>query len=141
MTTVAFIIGILVMLVGLGVSIALHELGHLVPAKRFGVRVGQYMIGFGPTLFARKRGETEYGLKLLPIGGYISMAGMYPRSLVPETPTGRPAPAEDPGDTGAPAQRRQRFFATLVQDARAANDETLEGADDSRAFFALATWK
>jgi membrane-associated protease RseP (regulator of RpoE activity) len=140
-TTVAFIIGILVMLVGLGVSIALHELGHLVPAKRFGVRVGQYMIGFGPTLFARKRGETEYGLKLLPIGGYISMAGMYPRSLVPETPTGRPAPAEDPGDTGAPAQRRQRFFATLVQDARAANDETLEGADDSRAFFALATWK
>ena len=60
-TALAFVIGILIMIVGLAVFIALHEIGHLVPAKRFGVRVGQYMIGFGPTLFSRRRGETEYG--------------------------------------------------------------------------------
>ena len=51
---IAFVIGVVLMVVGLAVSIALHELGHLVPAKKFGVRVGQYMIGFGPTLWSRK---------------------------------------------------------------------------------------
>ena len=45
MTVIAFIIGVALLVVGLAVSIALHELGHLFPAKRFGVRVGQYMIG------------------------------------------------------------------------------------------------
>ena len=76
-TVLLYILGILIIVVGLAVSIGLHELGHLVPAKRFGVRVGQYMIGFGPTVFSRMRGETEYGLKAIPLGGYISMAGMY----------------------------------------------------------------
>ena len=73
---VAFIVGVVVLVVGLAVSIALHEIGHLVPAKRFGVRVGQYMVGFGPTLWSRRRGETDYGVKAIPLGGYISMAGM-----------------------------------------------------------------
>ena len=73
---VAFIVGVVVLVVGLAVSIALHEIGHLVPAKRFGVHVGQYMVGFGPTLWSRRRGETEYGVKAIPLGGYISMAGM-----------------------------------------------------------------
>ena len=62
-----YILGILIILVGLAVSIGLHEIGHLVPAKLFGVRVSQYMIGFGPTLFSRRRGETEYGLKVLVV--------------------------------------------------------------------------
>ena len=73
-----FLLGILVIAAGLAVSIALHEVGHLVPAKLFGVRVTQYMIGFGPTVFSRTRGETEYGLKAIPLGGYIRMIGMYP---------------------------------------------------------------
>ena len=59
-------------------SIALHEVGHLVPAKRFGVRVTQYMVGFGPTVWSRRRGETEYGFKAIPLGGYIRMVGMFP---------------------------------------------------------------
>lgn len=63
---------------GLAISIALHEFGHLIPAKGFGVKVGQYMIGFGPTIFSKKIGSTEYGVKALPLGGYIQMAGMYP---------------------------------------------------------------
>ncbi|HAM14223.1 MAG TPA: zinc metalloprotease, partial [Microbacterium sp.] len=54
MDVVAFIVGVVVLVVGLAVSIALHEIGHLVPAKRFGVRVGQYMVGFGPTLWSRR---------------------------------------------------------------------------------------
>jgi len=73
-----FLLGILVIAVGLALSIALHEVGHLVPAKLFGVRVTQYMIGFGPTVLSRTRGETEYGLKAIPLGGYIRMIGMYP---------------------------------------------------------------
>ncbi len=73
-----FALGVLIVGVGLALSIALHEIGHLVPAKLFGVRVTQYMIGFGPTLFSRTRGETEYGIKWIPLGGYIRMIGMFP---------------------------------------------------------------
>jgi len=57
-TVLTFVIGLLVIVVGLAISIALHEVGHLVPAKLFGVRVGRYMIGLGPTLWSRKFGET-----------------------------------------------------------------------------------
>ncbi|MEV8251007.1 M50 family metallopeptidase [Microbacterium sp. NPDC076768] len=113
--------GILFMLIGLGLSIGLHEVGHLVPAKLFGVRVGQYMIGFGPRLWSKRIGETEYGFKMLPVGGFISMSGMYPASK----------------NTG-PASG---VFRSLIQDARSANDETIaEGAED-RVFYRLPVWK
>ena len=69
MTTVAFVLGVLFMATGVALSIGLHEVGHLVPAKRFGVRVTQYMVGFGPTVWSRRRGETEYGVKAIPLGG------------------------------------------------------------------------
>lgn len=130
-SVILFIIGILIIVVGLGVSIALHEIGHLVPAKKFGVRVGQYMIGFGPTLWSRRIGETEYGVKALPLGGYISMAGMYPPS---------PGADADASGGGARARAGAGFFNAMVQDARAANDETLEGADD-RVFYRLPVYK
>lgn len=125
----AFIVGVVLLVVGLAVSIALHEIGHLVPAKRFGVRVGQYMVGFGPTLWSRRYGETEYGVKAIPLGGYISMAGMYPPSPK-ERAAGRLAGRAGGG-----------FFATMVQDARAANDETLAAGDESGVFYRLAVWK
>jgi len=121
-TVLAFVIGVVLLVVGLAVSIALHEIGHLVPAKKFGVRVGQYMVGFGPTLWSRRFGETEYGVKALPLGGYISMAGMYP-----------PSPREGRAGGG--------FFATMVQDARAANAETLVATDEKRAFYELPVWQ
>ncbi|MCG7418068.1 MULTISPECIES: M50 family metallopeptidase [Microbacterium] len=124
MTAIAFLIGVLVLVIGLAVSIALHEIGHLLPAKLFGVRVGQYMIGFGPTLWSRRIGETEYGVKALPLGGFISMSGMYP-----------PAP-----ETDAPPTRRSRLFATMIQDARDANAETMI-AGDERVFYRLPVWK
>lgn len=134
MTVIAFVIGVALLVVGLAVSIALHEIGHLVPAKAFGVRVGQYMVGFGPTLWSRRIGETEYGVKALPLGGYISMAGMYP-----------PAPRPDDAPAGATAAASGRagggFFATMVQDARAANEETLTGEGGRRFFYELPMLK
>ena len=63
------LIGVLIFFFGVMGSIALHEVGHLVPAKRFGVRVTQYMVGFGPTVWSKVRGETEYGFKAIPLGG------------------------------------------------------------------------
>ncbi len=71
-------IGVILFVLALLLSIALHELGHLTFAKVFNVRTTQYMIGFGKTLFSRRRGETEYGLKAIPLGGYIRMVGMVP---------------------------------------------------------------
>ncbi|QIM17109.1 site-2 protease family protein [Leucobacter insecticola] len=81
-----YVFGILIIVIGLGVSIALHEIGHLLPAKLFGVKVTQYMIGFGKTLFSWRRGETEYGVKALPLGGYVAMTGMYPPQKPGEVP-------------------------------------------------------
>jgi membrane-associated protease RseP (regulator of RpoE activity) len=75
---VLYTLGVLLFAAGLLASIGLHEIGHLVPAKKFGVRVTQYMVGFGPTLWSRSRGGTEYGVKALPLGGYIRMIGMVP---------------------------------------------------------------
>ena len=124
--------GVIIMAFAIAVSIALHEVGHLVPAKLFGVRVPQYMIGFGKTIFSFRRGETEYGFKAIPLGGYISMIGMYPPaaqekentdasaeedasierekvtvSAAAGTVAGRAASetAEPPGDTAEPAEK------------------------------------
>ncbi|BAV87527.1 membrane-associated zinc metalloprotease [Rothia aeria] len=77
--------GVIIMAFAIAVSIALHEVGHLVPAKLFGVHVPQYMIGFGKTIFSFRRGETEYGFKAIPLGGYISMIGMYPPAVQEKT--------------------------------------------------------
>lgn len=120
-----YVLGVVILVIGLAVSIALHEVGHLVPAKRFGVRVGQYMIGFGPTLFSRRRGETEYGVKAIPLGGYISMAGMFPPQR----------------DGEAPRAASTGFFDTLVQDARDVSAESAEGVGEERTFYRLPVWK
>lgn len=81
-----YLLGIVILILGLAVSIGLHEIGHLLPAKWFGVKVTQYMIGFGPTIWSRRKGETEYGVKAFPLGGYISMIGMYPPHKPGEAP-------------------------------------------------------
>ncbi|MFT4052295.1 MAG: site-2 protease family protein [Microbacterium sp.] len=136
MTVIAFIVGVVLLVIGLAVSIALHELGHLMPAKRFGVRVGQYMIGFGPTLWSRRIGETEYGFKALPLGGYISMSGMYPPS-----PRADGAEGPDGVDGQVASGKAGGFFATMVQEARTANDQTLADAGARRAFYELPVWQ
>lgn len=60
------VVGIVLFALGLMFSIAWHELGHFATARMFGVRVPQFMVGFGPTVFSRRRGETEFGLKAIP---------------------------------------------------------------------------
>ena len=120
----AFILGVVIIVVGLALSIGLHEIGHLVPAKLFGVKVTQYMIGFGPTLWSRRRGETEYGMKAIPLGGYISMIGMFPPAR------GERAKADSTG-----------FFRGLVQDARDSSTESITAGDEHRAFYLLPVWK
>ena len=61
------------------ISVSLHELGHMITAKRFGMKVTRYFVGFGPTLFSFRRGETEYGLKAIPLGGFCKIVGMTPQ--------------------------------------------------------------
>jgi membrane-associated protease RseP (regulator of RpoE activity) len=117
----AYAVGVLVMVVGVLVSIALHEVGHLVPAKRFGVRVSQYMVGFGPTLWSRTRGETEYGLKAIPLGGYVRLIGMYPT----------------PEAVGNPATRG--WTGRMAADARESSRQEIRPGEDHRAFYRLST--
>lgn len=120
-----YVLGVLIMLIGLAVSIGLHEVGHLLPAKLFGVKVTQYMVGFGKTLWSKRRGETEYGIKMIPLGGYVAMTGMYP-------------PAK-PGEQARDASTG--FLDNLVDDARQASAETIEEGEDRRTFYRLPVWK
>lgn len=75
-------------------SVALHELGHMLPAKRFGVRVPKYFVGFGPTIWSKKVGETEYGIKWFPLGGFVRLLGMYPPKPATPEPPARPSIAD-----------------------------------------------
>ena len=79
-----FVLGVVLFAVGIGISIALHEAGHMYSAKAFGMKVRRYFIGFGPTLFAFRRGETEYGLKLIPAGGFCDIVGMTALDELPD---------------------------------------------------------
>ena len=72
----AFIVGVLIFIVALLGSVMLHELGHFLTAKKFGMRVTQFFVGFGKTLWSTFRGETEYGVKALPFGGFVKITGM-----------------------------------------------------------------
>jgi membrane-associated protease RseP (regulator of RpoE activity) len=124
MEAMLYLLGVLAAVVGIGFSIGLHEVGHMVPAKRFGVRVTQYMIGFGPTLWSRHGRETEYGVKAIPLGGYIRMIGMYP------PPKGAPAGTAGRGTTGR--------FAALAEEARTAAWEEVAPGDENRVFYRLS---
>ena len=121
------VLGWLIFLVGIGFSIGLHEVGHLLPAKAFGVKVTQYMVGFGPTVWSRHRGETEYGVKVVPLGGYIRMIGMYP-----------PAPGSD--GTMLRASTTGRFSA-LIDDARKQSLEEVTPDAVDRVFYKLPVRK
>ncbi|MFR9788717.1 M50 family metallopeptidase [Streptomyces sp. MB22_4] len=124
MTTLMFILGIVVFAFGLLVSIAWHELGHLSTAKLFGIRVPQYMVGFGPTVWSRKKGDTEYGIKAIPLGGYIRMIGMFP-----------------PDNAGRVSARSTSPWRGMIEDARSAAYEELQPGDETRMFYTRKPWK
>jgi membrane-associated protease RseP (regulator of RpoE activity) len=115
------------LLVGVPLSIGLHEIGHLYPAKKFGIKCTQYMIGFGPTIWSRTVGETEYGVKAIPLGGYVRMIGMYP----PRRP-GRPDPAQE----AAPGR-----WATLIEEARHEARANIGPEDLDRQFYQRPVWQ
>ena len=115
---VLLIVSIVVFALLIAFSIALHEVGHLVPAKAFGIKVTEYMVGFGPTVWSRLKGETRYGLKAIPLGGYIRMVGMLP-------------PAPD----GTSRSMSTGRFATMVADARRQSLEEVIPGEEDRAFY------
>lgn len=119
-TVLLFILGVVVVAVGLLASIALHEWGHYYPAKKFGVYISRFMIGFGPTLYSWRKGDTEYGFKAIPLGGYVAMAGMY-------APT-RPDQKTETSTTG--------FFDQVGSDAAVPEGAT-EVDIDTRSFYRL----
>ncbi|MFI0367695.1 M50 family metallopeptidase [Actinomadura sp. 1N219] len=123
----AYLAGALIVFFGLLVSIALHELGHFSFAKLFRVRTTQFMVGFGPTMKSWRRGETEYGVKWIPLGGYVRMIGMLP-----------------PRKGDAPGQVRQAStgpFQGLIESARGAALEEVRPGDEDRVFYAKKWWQ
>ena len=80
--SVAFVLGIVGFALALGAAIALHELGHLLTAKAFGMKATEFFVGFGQKIWSFRRGETEYGLKAVPAGGYVKIVGMVPTEQV-----------------------------------------------------------
>jgi membrane-associated protease RseP (regulator of RpoE activity) len=113
--------GWIFLLIGLAVSIALHEIGHLWPAKKFGVKVTKYMVGFGPTLFSRQRGDTEYGIKAIPLGGYIQMVGMIPPSQ--------------------PADAKKNLWQKITAGAQPTEQIEIAEEDLGKTFYQLPPWK
>ncbi|GAA4231499.1 site-2 protease family protein [Actinomadura meridiana] len=123
----AYLAGAFILFFGLLVSIALHELGHFSFAKLFKVRTTQFMVGFGPTMKSWRRGETEYGVKWVPLGGYIRMIGMLP-----------------PRKGDAPNQVRQVStgpWQGLIESARGAALEEVRPGDEDRVFYAKKWWQ
>jgi membrane-associated protease RseP (regulator of RpoE activity) len=116
------VLGIVAFAIGLLFSIAFHEAGHFYWARKFGMRVPQFMVGFGPTVFSRRRGETEYGIKAIPLGGYIRIVGMIP-------------PAEE-----GESKRATRMRSFIAEVRGQALDDVLP-SDQGRVFYAKPWWQ
>lgn len=139
--------GVVIFILAIFVSIALHELGHLLTAKRFGARVSQYMVGFGPTLVSFRRGDTEYGIKAVPLGGYVKIIGMFPPSTQKEHARSRgdfsdlevpETSEEDPDETTLKLRKSNTgVFAQMVSQTRAGEFELVEPGDEDRLFYKL----
>jgi membrane-associated protease RseP (regulator of RpoE activity) len=103
-------------------SIGFHEFGHFFWARRFGMRVPQFFVGFGPTVWSRRRGETEYGIKAVPLGGYIRIVGMIP-------------PAEE-----GESKRATRMRSFIAEVRGAALNDVLP-TDGDRVFYKKPWWQ
>ena len=93
------IIGVLAFVVALLTSVMIHEAGHYLTAKKFGMKVTEFFLGFGQKIWSTQRGETEFGLKAIPAGGYCKIVGMSPREVL------SPADADRAFIKGSIAQR------------------------------------
>ncbi|MCW2683210.1 MAG: putative Zn-dependent protease [Blastococcus sp.] len=116
------VLGIVCFAIGLLFSIGFHEFGHFFWARKFGMRVPQFMVGFGPTLFSRTRGETEYGIKAIPMGGYIRIVGMIP-------------PAEE-GES-----KRATRMRSFIAEVRGQSLNDVLPSDGDRVFYKKPWWQ
>jgi membrane-associated protease RseP (regulator of RpoE activity) len=136
-------LGLLAFLVAILISIGLHEVGHMVPARKFGGKVTQYFIGFGPTVWSKQVGETEYGVKAIPLGGYVKIVGMLPPGA--QELGARELGTTEVDDEGNEVLRVRKsntgMFTQLISDARAAEWELVKPEDEDRLFYKLSWWK
>ena len=139
MSALLYALGLVTFFVAILASIGLHELGHMIPAKKFGGKVTQYFIGFGPTVWSRQVGETEYGVKAIPLGGYVKIVGMLPPDAlqvadeVQVDAAGNQVVRVRKSNTG--------MFTQLISDARAAEWELVGPEDSERLFYKMTWWK
>ncbi|WP_300385331.1 RIP metalloprotease [uncultured Nocardioides sp.] len=138
MTALLYLLGVVLFVGAILVSIGLHELGHMIPAKRFGGKVTQYFIGFGPTVWSRQVGETEYGLKAIPLGGYVKIVGMLPPGAAE---LGEVTYDADGQQVTRVRKSNTGLFTQLISDARAAEWELVQPGDEDRLFYKLPPWK
>ncbi|MEI2712677.1 MAG: site-2 protease family protein [Nocardioides sp.] len=138
MTALLYTLGVLAFVFAILASIGIHELGHMIPAKKFGGKVTQYFVGFGPTVWSKKVGETEYGIKGVPLGGYVKIVGMLP----PEKRDQRAGvPARDEDGNLLLRESNTGMFGQLVADARDAEWEHIRPEDEPRLFYKMSWWK
>ncbi len=83
------LLGILAFVVALLFSVMVHEFGHYITARKFGMRISEFFLGFGKRIWSFQRGETEFGLKAIPAGGYCKIEGMAPNDEMPDGEEGR----------------------------------------------------
>ena len=77
-------LGMLAFVVALLLSVMVHEFGHFITARRYGMKVSEFFVGFGKRIWSVQRGETEFGVKAIPAGGYCKIEGMTPNDQMPE---------------------------------------------------------
>ncbi|CAM3296618.1 site-2 protease family protein [Nocardioides dubius] len=124
MSVLFYTLGVVVFALAIVISIALHEAGHMFWAKRFGGKVTQFFVGFGKTVWSKRIGETEYGFKAIPLGGFVKIIGMLP-----------------PDRDGQLRQSNTGMLTQLVSDARAAEWELVGDTDHDRLFYKMTWWK
>ena len=125
MVVLLTVVGIILLVLGLLFSIAWHELGHMATAKMFGIKCTEFMVGFGKTLWSTRRGETEYGIKAVPLGGFVRMVGMLP-------------PAKRAEDDSS---RKMSRWRAMAEEAREASYVELGPQDQDRQFYQRSPWK
>ena len=142
MTAVYYALGVVIFVVAILVSIGLHEFGHMIPAKKFGGKVTQWFIGFGPTVWSKQIGETEYGVKAIPLGGFVKIVGMLPPGAE-QLDEDRAHPVYDENGERVVRVRKSNtgMFTQLISDARAAEWEHVRPGDEDRLFYKMAWWK
>lgn len=139
MTALLYLLGVVVFATAILASIGLHELGHMIPAKKFGGKVTQYFIGFGPTVWSRQVGETEYGVKAIPLGGYVKIVGMLPPDAVALADR---VEVDAAGNQVVRVRKSNTgMFTQLISDARAAEWETIRPEDTDRLFYKFPWWQ